>query len=210
MARSTSAEPTSFIRGFDPSTGTDAFVDPMLELPTDAILQAFADSTDSFVATVDEFDDTAWAAPGEAPFGHLAARYLLAHAFWDSWLHERDILLPLGIEPEVEPDDLLIAAWYTLVVGALQGGLLDDPAPVGLGPSAPIEVDLQFTDLPDDPLGVRIDRGVTVTRSTRPAPLDAGSALVLVETVAGRATGDALDALPADLTAQLRRAAQIL
>ena len=205
LARS---EPTTYIRGFDPTTGTDAFVDPMLELPTDAIFQAFVAGTDAFVATVEAFDDDDWDAPGEAPFGHLPARFLLAHASWDSWLHERDILVPLGLAPTLETDELLAATWYALVVGALQGGLPDDDAPVGAGPGAPIDVTLRFADLPDHPLRVEIDRGVSIMR-TDCADGDATVALDLVEAVAGRGSTDALDALPADVAAQLGRASQI-
>ena len=146
-AAHTRATPTTFIRGFDPSTGTDVFVDPMLELPTDVILQQLVDGTEAFVTTVESLDADDWDAPGEAPFGHLPARCLLAHAFWDSWLHERDILLPLGWRRQIEPDEVLAATWYTLVVGGVQGGLLDDPEPVGPGAEAPIDVTLRFDEV---------------------------------------------------------------
>jgi uncharacterized protein (TIGR03083 family) len=203
-------EPTTFIRGFDPSTGTDAFVAPMLELPTDAILEAFLASTGALVAAVEAFDDADdWSSPGEAPFGHLPARFLLAHAYWDSWLHERDILQPLGVAGPVDPDDLLVATWYTLVVGALQGGLVGDPAPVGPGPERPIDVTLRFADLPDDPLHVEIDGGVSIRRTASTGG-PAFAALDVVEEVTGRARGGAVAALPAELAAQLGRAAQIL
>jgi len=202
--------PTTFIRGFDPSTGTDIFVDPMLELPTEVIFQQLVDGTDAFVTTAEAFSADDWDAPGEAPFGHLSARLLLAHAFWDSWLHERDILEPLGLEPPIEPDELLAATWYTLVVGALQGGLLDDPAPVGPGPAAPIDVTLRFEELPDDALRLEIDTGVRVTRADGRDTLAAGAAIDVVESLAGRRAPAALDALPDDLSAQLGRAAQIL
>ena len=203
----TRAEPTSFIRGFDPSTGTDAFVEPLLALPTDAILETFVDGNEAFVATVETFADDDWDGVGESPVGHVSARMLLAHAYWDSWLHERDILRPLGLAPPVERDDLLAATSYTLVFGALQGGLLDDDAPVGPGPDAPIDVTLRFADLPDDALRVTIDRGVGVVRSSGTDTVPGGSALQLVESVTGRESSDALRVLPADLAAELDRAA---
>jgi uncharacterized protein (TIGR03083 family) len=202
--------PTTFIRGFDPSTGTDVFVDPMLELPTEVIFQQFADGTESFVTMVEAFAGDDWDATGEAPFGHVPARILMAHAFWDSWLHERDILEPLGLAPEPVPDDVLAATWYTFVVAALQGGLLDDDAPVGPGPEAPIDVTLQFDDLAGPPLRVEIDTGVRISHPENGAGVPAGSALDLVESLAGRASPARLDALPADLAAQMTRAAQIL
>jgi hypothetical protein len=202
--------PTTFIRGFDPATGTDALVAPMLDLAPDVLLGQLVATTESFIATVDALEGDDWDAPGEAPFGHLPARLLLAHSFWDSWLHERDILRPLGLAPAVEPDELLAATWYSLVVGALQGGLLADPDPVGPGPETPIEVTLRFEDLPEDPLELRIDTGVRVARANGDHAVPAGSAVELVEHFTGREPAGTLKALPPDFSSQLERAALIL
>ena len=35
----------------------------------------------------------------------MSVRLLAHHALWDAWVHERDIALPLGRTPDVEPDD---------------------------------------------------------------------------------------------------------
>ena len=201
--------PTSFIRGFDPSTGTDDLVAPLLDLPIDALLDQFVTGTDTLVATVESLEGDDWQALGEAPFGHMPARLVLAHAFWDSWLHERDILEPLGVDTEVEDDELLVSTWYTFVVAGLQGGLIDDLEPVGPGAEAPIDVSLQFADL-SAPIRVEIDTGTRISRSAGANALDAGSAVALVEGMAGRASMDALGVLPDDLADQLRRAARIL
>ncbi len=144
------------------------------------------------------------------PSATCSTRVFMAHAFWDSWLHERDILEPLGLAPAIEPDELLAATWYTLVVGALQGGLLEDDAPVGPGPDAPIGAVLRFDDLPADALRYEIDTGLHLTRANGAESVEAGSALDFVEEVTGRRASSALDGLPPDLRAQLERAAQIL
>ena len=47
-----------------------------------------------------------WSTLAEAPAGHLPIRLLAHHALWDSWVHERDIVLPLGLTPPVEPDEV--------------------------------------------------------------------------------------------------------
>jgi uncharacterized protein (TIGR03083 family) len=202
-------QPTTFIRGFDPATGTNEVIAPLLELPPEALLELLTTGTDAFVAAVGALEADDWDAPGEAPFGHMPARLLLAHALWDSWLHERDILQPLGLAPEVEPDEALAVTWYTLVVGALQGGLLDDPDPVGPGPFAPIDVTLRFEELLGDQLRVRIGSGVSIARRADADAVNAGSAVALVEHLTGRAPSPSWDALPADLAAQLVRAAQL-
>lgn len=204
------AEPTTFIRGFDPSTGTDDLVAPLLELPVETLLEQFVAGTETLSGAVGAFDDGDWRSLGEAPFGHMPARLILAHAFWDSWLHERDILMPLGLAPVVEDDELLVSTWYTLVVGGLQGGLMGDASPVGPGPDAPIDATLHFDDLPAAPLRVQIDTGVRISPANGAPGVNVGPAVDLVESVAGRRPALGPDSLPADLADQLARAAQIL
>ncbi|MCU1351942.1 MAG: hypothetical protein JWM05_1151 [Acidimicrobiales bacterium] len=205
-----SGAPSTYLAGFDPTTTPEALVAGTRGQSVDDIRRQFAEGTERLVAAVQAVGDDGWGAVGEAPVGHVPARLVLAHALWDSWLHERDVLLPLGIEPPVEADELLVSTWYTLVMGALQGGLLDDPEPVGPGPSAPIEASLRFDDLPHLGLRVAIDAGVRIT-AVDPADAEpAGSAVDFVEAVTGRAGGDPLAVLPAPLADQLGRAAQIL
>ncbi|MGZ4689677.1 MAG: maleylpyruvate isomerase N-terminal domain-containing protein [Acidimicrobiia bacterium] len=202
--------PTTFIRGFDPSTGTDDLVATTLEQPTEAIFGQLESGTDAFVAIVEGFDTEDWSTRAEAPFGHLSAQLILGHAFWDSWLHERDIFEPAGRAPAIESDEVLAATWYSLVMGALQGGLLEDPEPTGPLPEEPIDVVLEFEELPEVPLRVCIDTGVRIARGDRADAIAAGSAIDLIEGATGRRPPSALQALPPDVAAQLGRARQIL
>jgi uncharacterized protein (TIGR03083 family) len=205
------APPTTFLReGFDPSTATDDLVGPLLELSNDVLLERFAAGTDAFVETVERFDDSGWAGTGESPFGHIPARYLLAHSFWDSWLHERDLFVPLGLAPPLERDELRQVAGFSLLFTGLQGGLLDDESPVGPGPEAPIDVGLRFTDLPDDPMHLRIDTGVHLRLGADVTGVTGCAAVDLVESVTGRQPPESVGALPADLRSQLARAVKIL
>jgi hypothetical protein len=202
--------PTTYLRGFDPSNATNDLHGPLLELGRDELLQRLAGTTDALAEVVATFDNGDWSAVGESPFGHLPARFLLAHALWDSWLHERDVLVPLGLAPSPEPGELLTATWFGLFVGALQGGLLDDPAPVGPGPDAPVDAVLRFEELPADAVRVRVDEGVHVTRATAVTDVTTVSAVDLVEVGTGRQSAGVVAQLPADLAAQVGRAMQIL
>jgi uncharacterized protein (TIGR03083 family) len=201
--------PTRFIEGFDPSSGTDALVEPLLGQSPAAILEQFATGTDAFVALVESMDGEQWDALGEAPFGHMPGHLLLAHAHWDSWLHERDILEPLGLAGPVDADDLRNATTYTFVVAGLQGGLLGDPTPSGPGPDAPIDATVTFDDLPLA-LHVRYDDAVHLAVADAASASSAGDALTLVEGIAGRGPSLPAGVLPPELDAQLTRAAQIL
>jgi uncharacterized protein (TIGR03083 family) len=201
--------PTRFIEGFDPSSGTDALVAPLLDQAPAAVLGQLASGTDAFVALVESIDGDQWDALGEAPFGHMPAHLQLAHAYWDSWLHERDILEPLGLAGPVDGDDLRNATVYTFVFGGLQGGLLGDATPNGPGPDGPIDETVTFDDLPLA-LRVRYDDAVHLEVADPSSAAVSGDARALVERVAGRVPARPSGALPADLDAQLTRAAQIL
>jgi hypothetical protein len=146
----------------------------------------------------------------ESPVGHVPARLVLAHGLWDSWLHERDVLAPLGLTPPPDPAELSTVTWYTLFFGAAQGGLMRDRRPVSTGATEPIDAQLRFDELPD-PFRVTVDTGVFVGRGTDPAT-SVGSAAAFVEQLSGRLDWPAPDAhaLPRALAAHLERAREIL
>ena len=203
--------PTKYLTGFDPSSSTDGLVDAMRGLSPSELLEQFRTGTDALVAVVESFTPDDWRAVGESPLGHIPARFLLGHALWDSWLHERDIFEPLGMSPPVEADELFIATWFTLFFSGLQGGLLDDAAAVGPGPAVPIDVTLAFEELAEAALTLHIDSGIQLGRANGAVPVPAGSAVNLVECMTGRRPLELLNpALPADVVAQLERAASVL
>jgi uncharacterized protein (TIGR03083 family) len=209
------AEPTTFLRGFDPTTSPGAIIAPLREQPAAAALEGLAASTDQLLDTLSAIGDDEWTARSESPFGHVSLPAIAAHALWDSWLHERDVMVPLGRPPAVEDDELVIAAAFTLFVGATQGGVLDDASAVGDGPAAPIDGSVTFDDLPGRAFCLVVDRDVRVSVESETfravAPTAVGSAVTFVEAVTGRAPlGPTLARFPVDVAAQLQRARQIL
>lgn len=199
--------PTTFIKDFDPIGTPDALVEPMRTQSPADILEQFRAGTTAMIATVDAVED--WTMLAESPMGHLSARMILAHALWDSWLHERDIFDPLGLPVPLETDELLTCLWYGMVFAGLQGGLIGDETPTGPGADAPIDVVLAFDDLPDA-LHVRIDQGVHLGFATDAPATNVGSALALTEQIAGRGLDGPAPALPPDLAAHLARAARTI
>jgi uncharacterized protein (TIGR03083 family) len=207
----TGTDPTKHLVGFDPSTSVGPIIEPLRAMSTAEIADRFVATTDALAAEVETFGDDDWGGICESPFGHIEARFVLGHAFWDSWLHERDVFVPLGVEPPVEHDELLAATWFTFFVAGVQGGLLDDPEPVGAGLDTAVDVTVTFDDLPDTALRVRYDQGVHLELTDAgDDALPVGAALDLVERFAGRRP-PAFDAIAdAGLAAQLERASQIL
>ena len=205
------AAPTTMLEGFNPSNSTDAMVAATTELEISALLAQFVDGTDALARVVDGFGTEHWEARCESPIGHLPATCNFGHAFWDSWLHERDIFEPVGVAPAIVADELSAATRFSLLFAGLQGGLVDDPTPAGPGPERAIDVTIAFEDLPDTAIRVQIDRGVRITPAAVDRAIPAGHAIDVVEGLTGRRplTG-ALDSLPADLGSQLGRAALVL
>jgi uncharacterized protein (TIGR03083 family) len=52
------------------------------------------------------------------PYGPLHWAMLAAHVLWDAWLHERDILLPLGLPHEAPAAEARLAALYGLAISS--------------------------------------------------------------------------------------------
>lgn len=208
IASGTTGNPTRFLVGFDPTTTPgDIAAAARRDSPTET-LAAMREMNDSFEAVVSAVDPHDWENLAESPIGHVPARLALAHAFWDSWLHERDILVPLGLAPEPELDELWVVTWYSLIAAALQGGLPFDQDAVAPGPDAPFTERVSFEEIPNRTLEVSVGERVSVAvvdgGGTR-----VGSALEFVEYFTGRSDKGAA-AMPEDLAAQLERARQIL
>jgi hypothetical protein len=62
-------------------------------------------------------DDDRWSTLAEAPPGHIPLVGVALHALWDSWTHERDIVLPLGLVPTEEDDEVAGCLRYAAAIG---------------------------------------------------------------------------------------------
>jgi uncharacterized protein (TIGR03083 family) len=109
--------PTRFLAGFDPAVTPGLIIEPMRALPPDDVLEQFVASNDSLLAVFDGLDDRQWMEAAETPAGHVAVRVVAHHGLWDCWVHERDIALPLGLTPPVEPDELRSSLRYVSALG---------------------------------------------------------------------------------------------
>ena len=115
----------------------------------------------------------------------MTIRLLAFHAIWDSWIHERDIALPLGQTPIVEADEVRSALRYaaavspalTITEGRQSAGILA----------------VEATD-PDVRFVVEVGASVSVRSETPPAsaPCLRGATVDLIEALSIRAP------LPAD------------
>jgi len=174
IAQGLAGEPTRFLATFDPVTSPARLVADAGELSSSEVLERFIASTDAFAAQLASLDEPGWSTVAEAPPGHVSISAVAHHALWDSWVHERDLLLPLGFTPAEEADEIAASLSY---VAALNPALA---LCRGLSARGVFAIDAHE---PDVSIVVEIDDPVTV----RPGPADADL----------RLTGGAVDLLEA-------------
>jgi uncharacterized protein (TIGR03083 family) len=61
------------------------------------------------------------------PFGPMDWTVLVLHAYWDSWIHERDLLLARGAEHPTDDDATFYATSYGLFIAAAVAQLFGHP-----------------------------------------------------------------------------------
>jgi len=109
--------PTRYLEGFDPVVTPARMVDGMGEVAPAEVLASYRDGVDALAACLTGLDEDQWSALAEAPPGHLPLHAMAHHALWDAWVHERDIVLALGMTPVDEPDEVIACLRYAAGLG---------------------------------------------------------------------------------------------
>lgn len=177
-------EPTEFLATFDPAASPAELVAAAGDLPADVVLDRFAASTEALVRTLASMADLQWSLLAEAPPGHVTVDTLAHHALWDAWVHERDVMLPLGESPPEEPDEVAACLRY---VAALAPAFS-----IGRGETGRATLAITATD-PEARFVVEADGHVVVRPGTAPdaAIRLVGEAVGLVEALSLRRPLDA-------------------
>lgn len=109
--------PTRFLATFDPAATPEQLVGPSRDQSPAAVL-------DELMASVDDLDNAlagvgpdGWSTLAEAPPGHVALEAVVLHALWDGWVHERDVVVPLGLPVTEEPDEVAACLAYVAALG---------------------------------------------------------------------------------------------
>lgn len=131
--------PTRMMTQFDPAASPPQMVDMMRDLSAREVLEHFVTSNATLFATVEQLTPDDWSATAESPLGEVSVRLVMSHALWDAWVHERDVLLPLDIEPEVVPDEVVASLRYVaaLTQGFAFGAAMECPGRFGIEATAP-------------------------------------------------------------------------
>jgi uncharacterized protein (TIGR03083 family) len=171
--------PTRLLARFDPAATPPLMVAGMRGLEPAEVLDQFVASNDAFLAALGDLDERGWSTVAETPAGHVSIRLLAHHALWDCWVHERDVALPLGPAPAVEPDEVLSCLRYAAA--------LSPAFAISSGTARPGVFAVEATD---PQLTFTLDIAESVAVRDRDAPRDApclrGQAVDLVEALSIR------------------------
>ncbi|HMK11116.1 MAG TPA: maleylpyruvate isomerase family mycothiol-dependent enzyme [Acidimicrobiales bacterium] len=170
--------PTRFLLGFDPVESPAQMVAAARGTPPADTLAEFVEGNRAFADALSAVDD--WHVVAEAPPGHIAIGLVAIHALWDSWVHERDVVIPLGMEPVVDDSEIEACLLYASALGpAFQ-------ASVGNTRRGVLEVETR-----DPHVHVVVEAGPVVTIHRGEAPADAvrleGDAVEVLECLSMRA-----------------------
>ncbi len=121
IARIARGEPTGDTE-FDPRTTPGRWLEETAGLTTAETADALVASTESELAAFDDLTlaDSDRALPG--PYGPIHWTTFALHVFWDSWLHERDVALPLGCAQDATANENTLAALYGITLAGLPLG----------------------------------------------------------------------------------------
>ena len=175
--------------GFDPRTTPREWLTASVGEPPGVTLARFVATSDELLALTRDRLARALRFDVRVPYGRIDWTVLMLHGFWDSWLHERDVLLPQGREHPTDGDATGYATAYGLfiaaAVAAMFGGQMQEKLTLG-GPGGGV-FDLNSRD------GVTL----TVTQATTAGP----PAAEVTDTLAGRSPAATL---PGDLPSSAR------
>jgi hypothetical protein len=109
-------------RSFDPLVTPHEFVVAGRSVCDRDARDRYVESAETMAADVGESGPERWGVKSISPLGFVPWWLSALHVFYDSWLHERDALVPLGIEVSVEPEESQPVLAYSLaIVGTLMG-----------------------------------------------------------------------------------------
>jgi len=182
--------------GFDPRITPRGWLTASAGESPDTTLHRFAATTEELLALAHDRLAQGRRFDVLMPYGPMDWTVLMLHGFWDSWLHERDVLLARGTKHPTNDGATRYATAYGLFIAAAVASMFGD------------QVQQKLT-LGGDGGGIfDLDsRGVltlTVTRATTVGP----PAAQVTDALAGRAqTATVLGDLPANSRSALSRLA---
>ena len=121
--------------GFDPRTSPRRWLGASAGEPPGSTLDRLVATTGELLALARDRLDEGCSFDVRMPYGPMDWTVLMLHAFWDSWIHERDVLLACGAEHPTDGDATVYATAYGLfiaaVVASMFGGQVQERLTLG-------------------------------------------------------------------------------
>jgi uncharacterized protein (TIGR03083 family) len=182
--------------GFDPRVTPRTWPAISAAESSGATLSRFLASTDDLLVLLRDRLACGHGFDIRLPYGPMAWTVGILHAFWDSWLHERDVLLARGREHPTDGNATRYATAYGLFIATVVARMYGDRMQETL-------------TLGGDGGGIfHLDSGRAVTLTVTPATTTGPLAATATDAIAGRAPVAAvLGNLPASSRSALSRMA---
>jgi uncharacterized protein (TIGR03083 family) len=190
LVRGVGDEPVSF-DGFDPRTTPNEWMQGSQGEPVHATFARFRESSWSLFDNVRQrlADGDDRRVP--APYGVVPWPVLVVHAYWDSWVHERDVLLPLGLSHSTDDDAVRLATAYAMFVAANVAAMF----------RSAVTTTVSLSGVGGGTYEVTRDGDAVVVRADRSgASSDGPDAITVVDALTGRRGPSVPELLGADAT----------
>jgi uncharacterized protein (TIGR03083 family) len=156
---------------FDPTTTPHEYVLAGRSIPDAEARDRYVASAETMAADVGASGPERWGLTSVSPVGFVPWWLSAFHVFYDSWVHERDVFVPLDVPVPVESDEAVPVLAYNL---AIVGTLITEPTDAVIG-------------------GVRLVTGERPVKATPDQKDAAPEAADIVDALSGR--GDVEEAL---------------
>ncbi|MBV9871754.1 MAG: maleylpyruvate isomerase N-terminal domain-containing protein [Frankiaceae bacterium] len=185
--------PTQLLDGFDAQQTAAVAAQMFAGRSNPELLAAMIDMDESAATQIAAFTSESWLATAEAPPGHVPAYVSLNHFLFDSWVHERDLMRPRGIDAVVDDTEALAVVTYVLALAGVAADAADDAA------AEAVTMTVRVTDLDCDVSVRRADGQVEVSleRAVDAGLEISGTAEDLVDVATGREPRAPLTGAPA-------------
>ena len=165
--------------GFDPRRTPGEALAPLRSHTDAENLAAIREGDDRMLAAARALAAAGVEEEADTPLGWVPWPLAVNHLLWDSWLHERDLLLPLGAAPAPDPGEVGLVASYQLVP---LGSIL---ARVGVR----CRIDLRLAGTGGGAYRLDVGDAVAVDHPTEPPGAEGcirGDAVTVIEAMSGR------------------------
>lgn len=123
-------EASRLLQGFDPQQTPALTAEQFRGLSQRDLLDRLAGMDERVQRECEVLAETGWDRLAEAPAGNVPAYLSLNHFLFDSWVHERDLLLPMTETPVSDPVEASVVTGYVLALAcvAREADAATDPA----------------------------------------------------------------------------------